>query len=90
MIEATLRVWQAIRNGLSALRSSVETNLRVCSDQWALYRQEVKFVILPGIRHAPLHRKPHKAFAFVEEWFDKCPRINAYLLPPLFVVAVVL
>lgn len=69
---------------------SLKTNLDVVRDQWGLYRQEVRHVILPGIRRAPWYRKPHKASAFIEEWFDKCPRINAYVMPGLIVVLAVL
>lgn len=55
-------------------------NLEVVGKQWDAYKAEVSDVIIPGIAAAPWKRKPHKTAAFIEEWFDKMPRLNYYLL----------
>lgn len=64
-------------------------NLEVIKDQWDDYKAEVENVIIPGIKDAPWHRKPHKVTAFGEEWFDKMPRLNWYLVCVAVVVGIV-
>ncbi len=53
-------------------------NLEVVREQWGDYVKEVKDVIIPGIREAQWKRKPHKCQAFIEEWYDKQPRLQSY------------
>ena len=58
-------------------------------EELAAYREEVEHVIKPGIKNAKSVAKQkgrnvtlyklHKRSAYVEEWYDKCPRWNAYL-----------
>ena len=59
--------------------SKIQTNMRVVAEQWEDYVEEVKYVIIPGIKNASWKDKPHKMFAFIEEFFDKNPRIVSYV-----------
>jgi len=77
-----LKLWQYIRG----IPKELSHNLSVCQSQWALYMTEIRTVIKPGIKEAKWYRKPHKASAYVEEFYDKCPRIAAYLTYPLVLV----
>ena len=72
---SVLSLWAHIRG----IPGSVQKKIEVCRDQWGDYMTEIQYVILPGIKRAKWYRKPHKTFAFVEEFYDKCPRIAAYL-----------
>lgn len=55
------------------------TNLRKVQQQLCDYEDEVKHVIIPGIKQARgLGRKIHKISAFGEEFVDKMPRLVWY------------
>lgn len=62
-------------------------NLQVVQDQAGDYWRELDRVVWPGIVYAVKDREwgrvAHKLHAFVEEWFDKMPRLNSYLFYPL-------
>lgn len=67
----------------------MEKNMERVNAELSAYKDEVVNVILPGIRMAPSVARSkgrnvvlytlHKTTAFIEEWYDKCPRVNAYL-----------
>jgi len=55
------------------------TNFRVLRDQVEDYGEEVRYVIVPGIKQAKgLGRKVHKISAFGEEFVDRMPRLVWY------------
>ena len=55
------------------------TNLRKVQTQMVDYEEEIKYVIVPGIKRARgLGRKLHKISAFGEEFVDKMPRLIWY------------
>ena len=71
---------------MSENKDGMEKNIDVIKTQWDNYKSEVREVIIPGIKTAWKEdrlRVPHKAHAFVEEFFDKQPRVNSYLVYPL-------
>jgi len=68
---------------------AMATNLRIVREQWGDYVVEVRYVVVPGVLSAPWARKPHKLWAFVEEWYDKQPRLNSYLFGAWVVYQVV-
>ncbi len=65
------------------------TNGGRLKEEMNAYMDEIRDVIIPGIKNSrqdaerkgrnPFLYKLHKCSAFVEEWYDKCPRWNAYL-----------
>ena len=57
------------------------TNLRKVKGQMDDYGEEIKYVIVPGIKNAKgLGRKLHKISAFGEEFVDKMPRLAWYTI----------
>ena len=55
------------------------TNLRKVQAQMEDYEEEIKYVILPGIKQARgLGRQLHKISAFGEEFVDRMPRLVWY------------
>lgn len=65
-------------------------NFEVVIEQWGDYKAEVRDVVIPGIVEAEWKRKPHKCQAFIEEWYDKMPRLQSYTLLIRFPVAIFL
>lgn len=64
---------------LSQYDNGLLTNLRKVKGQMDDYGEEIKYVIVPGIKNAKgLGRKVHKISAFGEEFVDKMPRLVWY------------
>lgn len=75
-----IRMIKSVRSFLNRFENDgIVKNMHVVLDQIEEYILEIRIVVIPGIKRATTKRKPHKTFAFVEEWFDKMPRVNAYL-----------
>ena len=60
-------------------------NVRRVKKEWYDYTQEVKNIIVPDLKEAFWRDKPHKMHAFIEEFFDKAPRISSYLFWPVVI-----
>lgn len=64
--------------------NKIQRNIEVVQGEIEAYKVEVLTVIIPGIKQAKGIRETlHKCQAFIEEWFDKMPRLNSYLFWPL-------
>ena len=60
-------------------------NIRRVKKEWHDYKEEVRNIIVPDLRDASISRIPHKLHAFIEEFFDKAPRIASYLFWPVVI-----
>ena len=69
----------AASNVMSKYDNALLTNLRRVHYDMENYGEEIKYVIVPGIKKAKgLSRKVHKLSAFGEEFVDKMPRLIWY------------
>tara|TARA_R110002074_G_scaffold307570_2_gene478421 strand:- start:353 stop:646 length:294 start_codon:yes stop_codon:yes gene_type:complete len=72
-----------------SIKDKISKNLERLSQEITAYKTEIRDVIKPGIKGArqeaiedgenPLLHSLHKRSAYIEEWYDKMPRVNAYL-----------
>lgn len=79
LIVLTLISQMSMMRRLRQYDNALLTNLRKMQAQMEDYEEEIKYVIVPGIKQARgLGRKLHKISAFGEEFVDRMPRLVWY------------